>query len=252
MGVEVYDKTLGVIGIGNIGMIVAEKGVALGMKVIAYDLYVAKEVAAQKGIELVDLDTLLARSDFITVHVPMLKETKNLINKDNLAKTKKGVFIINAARGGIVNEKDLYDAIEERPGRRGGPRRLRAGAAAQGPSPGPFRQGGLHAAPRRIDKGGAEQGRHRHRKPDRRLRAQRGDKEQRERAARLHGGTRAALPVPRPLREARAVRLPHHRPPIKEVEIEYSGAIAEVETKILTQGIMKSILTAPRRRASTM
>jgi D-3-phosphoglycerate dehydrogenase len=81
MGVEVYDKTLGVIGIGNIGLIVAEKAIALGMNVIAYDLFVPKEVAEARGIALVDLDTLLARSDFITVHVPMLKETKNLIDK---------------------------------------------------------------------------------------------------------------------------------------------------------------------------
>ena len=76
MGVEVYDKTLGVIGIGNIGMIVAEKAVALGMKVLAYDLFVAKEVASAKGIELVDLDTLLAKSDIITVHLPIVKETR--------------------------------------------------------------------------------------------------------------------------------------------------------------------------------
>ena len=111
MGVEVYDKTLGVIGIGNIGMIVAEKAVALGMKVIAYDLFVAREVATAKGIDLVDLDTLLAKSDFIAVHLPMVKETRNLIDKNALAKTKKGVVILNTARGGIVNEKDLYDAL---------------------------------------------------------------------------------------------------------------------------------------------
>ncbi len=111
MGLEVYDKTLGVIGIGNIGMIVAEKAVALGMKVIAYDLFVARVVAEAKGIELVDLDTLLAKSDFITVHLPMVKETKNLIDKNAFAKMKKGVIILNVARGGIVNEKDLYDAL---------------------------------------------------------------------------------------------------------------------------------------------
>ncbi|HVN22510.1 MAG TPA: phosphoglycerate dehydrogenase [Syntrophorhabdales bacterium] len=111
MGIEVYNKTLGVIGIGNIGMIVAEKAVALGMRVIAYDLFVTKEVAEAKGIELVGLDTLLAESDFITVHLPMVRETKNLIEKNALAKTKKGVVILNVARGGIVNEMDLYDAL---------------------------------------------------------------------------------------------------------------------------------------------
>ena len=111
MGIEVYDKTLGVIGIGNIGMIVAKKALALGMRVIAHDLYVPPEIARKKGIMLVDLDALLKTSDFITVHVPMLPSTRNMIDRDALAKTKKGVVIINAARGGIVNEKDLHEAL---------------------------------------------------------------------------------------------------------------------------------------------
>jgi D-3-phosphoglycerate dehydrogenase / 2-oxoglutarate reductase len=112
MGVEIYEKTLGVIGIGNIGSIVAERALALGMKVIAYDLYVSKEFARSKGIRLVDFDTLLKESDFIAIHVPLVKETRNLINKEALAKTKKGVIIINVARGAIVNEKDLLEALE--------------------------------------------------------------------------------------------------------------------------------------------
>jgi D-3-phosphoglycerate dehydrogenase / 2-oxoglutarate reductase len=112
MGVEIYEKTLGVIGIGNIGSIVAERALALGMKVIAYDLYVSKEFAESKGIELVDFDTLLKTSDFIAIHVPLVKETKNLINKDTIAKMKKGVIIVNVARGAIVNEKDLLEALE--------------------------------------------------------------------------------------------------------------------------------------------
>ena len=112
MGIEVYEKTLGVIGIGNIGALVAEKALALGMRVIAYDLYVSKEFAASKGIELVDFDTLLKESDFIAIHVPLVKDTKNLINKDAIAKMKKGVIIVNVARGPIVNEKDLLEALE--------------------------------------------------------------------------------------------------------------------------------------------
>lgn len=112
MGIELYEKTLGVIGIGNIGALVAEKALALGMRVIAYDLYVSKEFAESKGIELVDFDTLLKESDFIAIHVPLVKDTRNMINKDTIAKMKKGVIIINVARGPIVNEKDLLEALE--------------------------------------------------------------------------------------------------------------------------------------------
>jgi len=113
MGVEIYGKTLGVVGIGNIGIIVAEKAVALGMRVLAYDIFISKEFAASKGIELVDLDTLLKESDFVTVHVPLVKETRSIINKDAIAKMKKSVIIINVARGPIVNEKDLNEALQE-------------------------------------------------------------------------------------------------------------------------------------------
>jgi D-3-phosphoglycerate dehydrogenase len=111
MGVEIQEKTLGVIGIGNVGMIVAAKALALGMRVIAHDLYASAEIARKKGITLVDLDPLLKTSDFITVHVPILPSTRNLIDKGALAKTRKGVILINVARGGIVNEKDLYEAL---------------------------------------------------------------------------------------------------------------------------------------------
>ena len=112
MGIELYEKTLGVIGIGNIGALVAEKAIALGMRVIAYDLYVSNEFAESKGIQLVDFDTLLSQSDFIAIHVPLVKDTKNLLNKETLAKTKKGVIIINVARGPIVNERDMLEALE--------------------------------------------------------------------------------------------------------------------------------------------
>ena len=110
MGMEVFGKTLGVIGIGNIGGIVAERGVGLKMKVIAYDPFVAPDVAAQKGIEMVSLDEVFARSDFITVHVPKTPETENIIDARAISKMKDGVMIINCARGGIVDEKALADA----------------------------------------------------------------------------------------------------------------------------------------------
>ena len=112
MGIELYEKTLGVIGIGNIGAIVAQKAVALGMRVIAFDLYVSKEFAESIGVELVEFDTLLKKSDFIAIHVPLVKETRGLINKDALGKMKKGVIIVNVARGPIVVERDLLEALE--------------------------------------------------------------------------------------------------------------------------------------------
>ena len=110
MGMEVFGKTLGVIGIGNIGGIVADRGLGLKMKVIAYDPFVSPDVAAQKGIELASLDDLLAQADIITVHVPKSKETTNLINAAAIKKMKDGVMIINCARGGIVDEQALADA----------------------------------------------------------------------------------------------------------------------------------------------
>jgi D-3-phosphoglycerate dehydrogenase len=111
MGVEVYGKTLGVIGIGNIGALVAEKALALGMKVIAYDPYVSKEYAERKKVELVDFDTLLKESDIITIHVPLTKETRNMINKETFKRMKDGVILVNVARGSIVNENDLLNAL---------------------------------------------------------------------------------------------------------------------------------------------
>ncbi len=111
-GVELGEKTLGIVGMGNVGMIVAGKALALGMKVLAHDPFVHPATASERGIEMCDLDNLLGRSDFVTIHVPLNDGTRHLINKESLARTKKGAFIINAARGGIVDENDLYDAIE--------------------------------------------------------------------------------------------------------------------------------------------
>lgn len=111
-GVELYAKTIGVVGFGAIGAVVANRAIGLGMKVLAYDPFISPEKAKSLGIELADLPTIYKRSDFITVHTPKTKETANLINKDTIAQMKDGVRIINCARGGIVNEKDLYDALK--------------------------------------------------------------------------------------------------------------------------------------------
>jgi len=113
MGVELYNKTLGIIGIGVIGSIVADRARGLKMKVVTYDPYISREVAEKKGVDLVSFDELMSRSDFITVHTPLTDETRNLINKNTFRKMKDGVILINCARGGIINEKDLYDAIKE-------------------------------------------------------------------------------------------------------------------------------------------
>jgi len=111
-GVEIQGKILGLIGLGNIGRVVADRALGLKMKVIAYDPFVSEEVARKLGVELVNLDELLSRSDFISLHIPKTEETKNLIRKETLSKMKDGVRIINCARGGIVNEKDLLEAIK--------------------------------------------------------------------------------------------------------------------------------------------
>jgi D-3-phosphoglycerate dehydrogenase len=112
MGVELFGKTLGVIGCGNIGGIVCDRALGLKMKVIAYDPFLSEERAEDLGVEKAELDILLARADFITLHTPLNDATRGIINAENLAKTKKGVHIINCARGGLVVEADLKAAIE--------------------------------------------------------------------------------------------------------------------------------------------
>jgi D-3-phosphoglycerate dehydrogenase len=112
MGVELYGKTLGVIGCGNIGSIVADRALGLKMKVLAFDPYLSEERARDLGVEKADLDTIFARSDFITLHTPLTDNTRGIISAKSFAKMKNGVRIINCARGGLVNEADLKAAIE--------------------------------------------------------------------------------------------------------------------------------------------
>jgi len=112
MGTEVYGKTLGLIGCGNIGSIVASRALGLKMKVAAFDPYLTPERAVELGVEKVELDELLARADFITIHTPLTEQTKNILSKENLAKTKKGVRIVNCARGGLVDEDALKEALD--------------------------------------------------------------------------------------------------------------------------------------------
>jgi D-3-phosphoglycerate dehydrogenase len=112
MGVEITGKTLGVIGCGNIGSIVASRGVGLKMRVIAFDPFLSETRAQELGVEKVELDDIFTRSDFITLHTPMTDKTRGIINKDALAKMKDGVRIINCARGGLIVEADLVEALK--------------------------------------------------------------------------------------------------------------------------------------------
>jgi D-3-phosphoglycerate dehydrogenase len=112
-GVELFEKTVGIVGLGKIGVLVAQRLAAFGMNVIAYDPYVQAGRAAQMGVRLATLDELLAASDFISVHLPKTPETIGLIGDEQLHKVKPGVIIVNAARGGIVDEQALYAALKE-------------------------------------------------------------------------------------------------------------------------------------------
>ncbi len=113
MGTELTGKTLGVIGTGNIGAVVVDRAQGLRLRVIAFDPALSEEKARLMGVEKVDLDNLLSRADFITMHVPLVAGTKHLLNDAAFAKMKKGVLLVNAARGGIIDEDALLRAIEQ-------------------------------------------------------------------------------------------------------------------------------------------
>ncbi len=210
-GVELTDKTVGVVGLGRIGLLVAQRLSAFGVKLVAYDPYVQPARAAQLGIRMLPLDELLAESDFITVHLPKTPETVGLIGEEALRKVKPTVRIINAARGGIVDEHALYVAIKE--GRVAGAgldvfatRAVHRLAAVR------VRAGRRHSAPRCQHRRGAGEGRHRGR-PLRAPRARR-----RARARRRERQGRRPSPRPcapgSPLRRTSAAspaRWPPHR-----------------------------------------
>jgi len=111
VGKELYNKKLGIIGIGQIGSIVADRAQGLKMQVIAYDPYISPEAAEKLGVTMVSLDELLESADFITVHTPLSKDTRGLLDAKAFARMKQGVYVINCARGGIVKEKDLLEAL---------------------------------------------------------------------------------------------------------------------------------------------
>ncbi len=112
MGTELNGKTIGIVGFGRIGREVAVRTIAFGMRVLAYDPYIARETARQLGVEFVELEPLLKEADFITLHVPLTESTKNLINEKTLKMMKRGIYIVNCARGGLIDEKALYEALQ--------------------------------------------------------------------------------------------------------------------------------------------
>src|SRR5574341_2342086 len=114
MGVELYNKTLGVVGIGQIGGYLAKLAQGAAMNVIAYDPYLAQERATKMGVEMVELAELFRRADIISLHTPLTAETRSLINAAAIEQMKPGVMIVNCARGGIVNEADLFEALKSK------------------------------------------------------------------------------------------------------------------------------------------
>ncbi|MHA6318022.1 phosphoglycerate dehydrogenase [Altererythrobacter sp. CAU 1778] len=112
MGVEVTGKTLGLIGAGNIGSIVASRALGLRMKVVAYDPFLNEDRAVEMGVEKVDLETLLARADFVSLHTPLTDQTRNILSRERLEKAKPGIRIVNCARGGLIDEAALKDMLE--------------------------------------------------------------------------------------------------------------------------------------------
>ena len=146
-GTEIFGKTVGVVGLGRIGQLVAQRLAAFEAHIVAYDPYVSAARAAQLGIELLSLDDLLGRADFISVHLPKTPETAGLIDKEALAKTKPGVIIVNAARGGLIDEAALADAISSGHVRGRRPRRVLQGAVHRQPAV-RAAAGGGDAAPR--------------------------------------------------------------------------------------------------------
>ncbi len=113
VGIEYFGKTLGIVGLGNVGRVVADRALGLKMKVIAYDPFITEEVAQKLSVQLVSFEKCLKESDFVSIHVPLTEQTKNLINQKTLALMKKGAILIQCARGGIVNEDDLYEALKK-------------------------------------------------------------------------------------------------------------------------------------------
>ena len=210
MGVEIFGKTLGVIGCGNIGSIVADRALGLKMKVIAYDPFLSPERATDLGVEKVELDELFKRADFITLHTPLTDKTRNIIDAAAIKTMKKGVRIINCARGGLVDEAALYEALKcgQVAGAafdvfvdRAGDRKSAVRSA----------ECGVHAASRRLHLGGAGKCRAAGRRADVGLSAARRHHQRHQLSLDQRGRSAEAQALHRAGRKARLLRRPVDR-----------------------------------------
>ena len=209
MGVEITGKTLGVIGCGNIGSIVAARGVGLKMHVIAYDPFLSEQRASELGVEKVDLDELFARADFITLHTPLTDKTRNIIDAAAIARMKDGVRIINCARGGLVVEADLIAALKSGKVAGAGIDVFEVEPATDNAA---VRHGKcrLHAASRRLDDRGAGERGAADRRADGGLSGQGRGLQRHQHALDHRRGSAAPEAVHQACRGARRVRRPGH------------------------------------------
>ncbi len=203
MGVELAGKTLGLIGCGNIGSIVADRAHGLKMKVVAYDPFLSPERAVELGVDKVELDELLARADFITLHTPLTDQTRGILSREALGEDQAG----RADRQLRARRTDRRGCAQgrarKRPGRGRGARRVRGGAGEGEPAVRHARPD-LHAASRRVDQRGAGQRRDPGRRADERFPAARRHYQRGERAVAVRGGSAAAQALHGPGGEARA------------------------------------------------
>ena len=205
MGVEITGKTLGVIGCGNIGAIVATRALGLKMRVIAFDPFLSAERAMTLGVEQVELDELLARAEFITLHTPLTAQTRDILSAESLARTRKGVRIINCARGGLVDEVGVAQGARQRTCRRRGLRRFRERTRDE-QSAVWLSARRVHAASWSFDHRGAGEGGVAGRRADVGLSDARGHRQRRELPLDQRRGSAAPAPLCRTRRKAWPVR----------------------------------------------
>ena len=233
-GIELAGKTLGVLGFGRIGQQVARRARGLGMRVLAYDPFVSAERFRELGVERVETtESVYAAAEFLTLHLPLTPETRRSLNAGAFAQMRDGVRLVNAARGELVDEAALVDALQSRQGRGRGARRLLAGAVHGAAAR--ARQRRRHAASRRVDRRGAGPRRRDRRRAGRRGARRRARDERREHPGDRRGGARGARPVHPARREARPPRDGARRRagPTRSSVTTYGG-LAGYDTRLLT------------------
>ena len=245
-GVELSGKTLGVIGLGRVGALVAQRAMAFGMRLVAYDPFVSKERAAHMGVELLELDELMAVSDFVSIHLPKNASTIGLIDAKLLAKSKRGQRLINTARGGIIVEDDLVAAIESGQIQGAGLDVFATEPCTESPL---FELdvGGRRPAPRREHRRGAGQGRRHDRRAGpararRPVRALRGERRRRARSP-TSPGRSWGWPSSWGASSAASTTMSH-----ASFEVHYQGELAGAGTSILTLCVLKGVCSIRAER----